>query len=117
MNLDSAIFYSHDIQKVIPFYLDILGFTLDYQNERFVSFQFPNGAKLGIKNQTDEREQPGFQTVFIEVEGIEEVYRAIQGKGIQIYKELIEKPWGKEFSILDPDENKVLYIERIKEKS
>lgn len=109
--MDSAIFYSNDIERVIPFYRDMLGFIAVYQAERFVSFEFPNGAKLGIKNQTEEREVPGHQTVFIEVDGIETVYEEIKEKGIGIYKELGEKPWGKEFSILDPDRNKVLYIE------
>jgi len=112
MNLDSAIFYSNDIEKIIPFYRDLLGFTFDYQTERFVSFKFPNGARLGIKNQMEEREKPGYQTVFISVTGIEAVYQEMKTKDVRLHKELNEQPWGKEFSILDPDGNKILYVER-----
>jgi len=111
MDLHSAIFYSHDIEKIIPFYKETLGFTFDYNTERFVSFIFPNGGKLGIKNQTEEREVPGHQTVFISVKNVERTYAEVQAKGVAIYKELAEYPWGKEFSILDPDGNKVLYVQ------
>lgn len=111
MNLDSAVLYSNNIEQVIPFYRDILGFTFDYQTERFVSFLFPNGGRLGIKNKTEEREIPGHQTVFISVEKIEEKWQELKEK-VPVYKELETKPWGKEFSILDPDHNKVLFVER-----
>lgn len=112
MNLDSAIFYSHDIKKVIPLYRDILNFQIDYQREdKFVSFIFPNGGRLGIKKQREEREVPGYQTVFVSVENIEEFYDSLRSK-MEMYKELTEQPWGKEFSILDADKNKVLFIER-----
>lgn len=114
MNLDSAVFYSNDILKLIPFYRNLLGFKLESQSERFVSFIFPNGGRLGIKNQTEEREVPGYQTVFIRVDNIAPVYDDLKNKSVKFYKELRENPWGKEFSILDPDGNKVLYIERPK---
>lgn len=112
MNLDSAIFYSKDIQQIIPFYCELLGFTLESQTERFVSFIFSNGGRLGIKNQTDERELPGYQTVFISVENIEEKWEFLKGKA-RVYKELQLNPWGKEFSLLDVDGNKILFIERL----
>ena len=112
MNLDSAIFYSNDIEAVIPFYTDTLGFTLEYKTERFVSFIFPNGAKLGIKNQTKEREIPGYQSVFINVKNIADLYAKHQEMKLDFYTELKDNPWGKDYSILDPDKNKVLFIEK-----
>ena len=112
MNLDSAVLYSNDITQVIPFYVDVLGFTIDTQTERFVSFLFSNGARVGIKNQTEPRELPGHQTAFISVEGIEGIYEQLQEKGVQFHKQLITQPWGKEFSCLDADLNKILFIER-----
>lgn len=112
MDLDSAIFYSHNIEKVIPLYRDVLNFTIDYNREgQFVSFIFPNGGRLGIKKQREEREIPGHQTIFIAVKDIETYYQQLRSK-VTMYKELTQEPWGKEFSILDADENKVLFIER-----
>lgn len=112
MDLDSAIFYSHDINQVIAFYRDILGFEIEYHQEgRFVSFIFPNGSRLGIKKQREEREVPGHQTVFIAIKDIETFYDQLQSK-VEIYKTLTTEPWGKEFAILDADQNKILFIER-----
>ena len=37
MDLDSAVLYSHDINKVFPFYRDTLGFKVEYeQPDNFV---------------------------------------------------------------------------------
>lgn len=113
MNLDSAVFYSSDITTVIPFYQDILGFELEYQTDNFVSFIFPNGAKLGIKTKAEEREIPGAQTVFIRVEDIIALYDKYKViSGVTMYKDLIKQDWGSNFSILDPDGNKVQFVEK-----
>lgn len=113
MNLDSAVFYSNSITVIVPFYRDLLGFTVEYQQgDKFVSFTFPNGARLGIKKAGEAREKPGAQSVFIAVDDIQTLYKTIQEKHIQILKKLTEEKWGTEFSILDPDKNKVEFLQR-----
>jgi len=112
MNLESAVFYSHDILKVIPFYTEVLGLIIERQQERFVAFDFDNGVQLGIKNQSEEREMPGCQTIFIKSDNIESQFAEMKSKNVSFYKELAEHPWGCEFSILDPDGNKILFIKR-----
>ncbi|HBG81349.1 TPA: hypothetical protein DDW69_00730 [candidate division CPR2 bacterium] len=113
MNLHSAVFCSNDLSKVVPFYAERLGFKLEYQqDDKFVSFIFPNGARLGIKRKVEDREIPGAQTVFIEVKDIENLYERIKKSDIKILKELVVQDWGKNFSILDPDNNKVQFVEQ-----
>jgi len=114
MNLDTAVFYTNDIDKIIKFYRDTLGFNLEYQDsDRYVSFIFSNGVKLGIKKKDKERELPGAQTVILSMEsGIEVWYESLKQKNIPIYKELTIQKWGKNFSALDPDKNKVEFVER-----
>lgn len=116
MNLDSAVFYTNDINTIVAFYRDTLGFTVEYiQSDKYVSFIFPNGARLGIKKKIEEREIPGAQTVFIAVDSdIEKLYRSFQEKQLPIYKELTVQEWGKNFSILDPDANKIQFVEKPK---
>lgn len=129
MNLDSAVFYTNDLNKVIEFYRDVLGFEVEYiQDGRFVSFIFPNGAKLGIKQKVEEREIPGAQTVFISVDNIKGLYEELKKRTLVLpheegtivmpqiifAKELVEQDWGTNFSILDPDDNKVLFVEHAK---
>ncbi|MFA5776755.1 MAG: glyoxalase superfamily protein [Patescibacteria group bacterium] len=115
MNLDSVVFYSHDIEKIIEYYVNELGFKLEYSTSgKFASFIFPNGARLSVKKATEEREVPGAQSVFIAVTGIEQLYKDIKGKGLDIRKELTYKDYGIEFSILDSDKNKIQFIQRKK---
>lgn len=113
MDLDSAVLYSHNIEKIIPFYRDVLGFKVEYhQAGRFVSFIFPNGARLGIKTKTRDRELPGHQTVFIKVDDIDAKYEELKNKNVKFFTEPTEYPWGKEFSVLDEDDNRLLFIKR-----
>jgi len=114
MNLDSAIFFTNDLKKITSFYGDTIGLEVEYINSNFVSFIFPNGAKLGIKVPSKDREIPGHQTVFIATDNIENSLKKIQSEGLDLYEELSEQDWGKYFSILDPDGNKVLFVEHKK---
>jgi catechol 2,3-dioxygenase-like lactoylglutathione lyase family enzyme len=112
MKLHSAIFYTHNIDAVEEFYTHMLGLELDYRSgDMFISFLFPNGIKLGIKKAVEEREIPGSQTIFIEVENIKEWYRRAQDNGWTILKQLVEENWATNFSILDPDKNKIQIIQ------
>ena len=116
MKLDSAVFYTNDLEKAIEFHRDVIGFEVEYiQEGRFVSFIFPNGAKLGIKQRKEEREIPGHQTAFIEVENVEDLFGELKSKGIEMYKELTAlEGFGKNFAILDPDKNKIEFVEHKK---
>lgn len=115
MNLDSVVFFTNDLEKTTPFYRDTLGFEVEYINPNFASFIFPNGAKLGIKVPSKDREIPGHQTVFISMENIKKEIQNIKDKKLELYEVLSElEGWGKYFSILDPDGNKVLFIEHYK---
>ena len=116
MNFDTAIFYTNNIEAITLFYKEVMGFALEYQNgTRYVSFVFPNGAKLGIKQKDKEREIPGAQTIIISIESdIDRLYKKLQEQSIPVYKELTSQEWGKNFAILDPDKNKVEFVERLK---
>ncbi len=116
MKLDSAVFYSNDLEKAIEFHRDVMGFEVEYiQEGRFVSFIFPNGAKLGIKQRKEEREIPGHQTAFIAIKNAEEAFNKYKKMGLEFGKELTElEGWGRYFSILDPDKNKIEFIEHYK---
>ena len=111
MKLDSAVFYTNDLAKVVAFYQNISGFKINYiQDGQFASFIFENSAKLGLKRTKEEREVPGHQTAFLTVTDIERFYEAIKNK-TAIHKELVEQDWSKNFSILDPDGNKIQFVE------
>lgn len=113
MKLDSAVLYSNDIEAVTKFYKDVIGLELDYRRrDQFVSFKFSNGVRLGIKKAIEKREKPGAQTFFIGVDNVKEIYEKMKKKNVNFYKELTEQSWGTEFAILDPDKNKVEFLQR-----
>ncbi len=114
IDLHSAILYSKDIKKIVDFYQNKLGLELEYnENDYFVSFIFPSGGRLGIRQEKGEREKAGHQTVFLRVENIDDYYKKISQSGeYNIYRKLEKHSWGKAFAILDPDHNKVEFIEK-----
>ncbi len=115
MKLDSAVLYTNDVGKAIEFYRDFVGLELDYQQEgKFASFRFENGVRLVIKKAVEEREKPGSQTIFIQVDNVEELYEKFKLDGAKFYKELKTEKWATEFAILDPDRNKVEFLKRNK---
>lgn len=113
MNLDSAVFYSNDLQKAVDFYTNVIGLKIEYQQgDKFVSFTFPNGTRLGIKKAVEEREKPGGQTIFISVENIKELYKKFKQMNLLFVKELTDEKWGENFAILDSDNNKIEFVKR-----
>jgi len=114
MKLDSAVFYSNDLNRVEDFYSNVMGLRLDSKQEgRFISFMLDGGVRLGIKKTVEEREVPGAQTVFIGVEDIEETYAWAKESGVDILKPLSYlEGFGSNFSILDPDKNKLQFVQR-----
>lgn len=112
-NLDSTVLYATDIPKIVDYYTNKIGLKLEYQQgEKYASFTFDNGVRLGIKKASEEREIPGSQTFFIAVNDAKIEYENAKQKGLKVYKELTDEPWGIEFSVLDPDGNKIEFLQR-----
>jgi predicted enzyme related to lactoylglutathione lyase len=112
MELDSAILYTSDIGRIREFYENTVGLTVEYQDgDHYVSFIFPNGAKLGINKSVLPREVPGVQTFFLRVTDIQNQYQKYKDMGFEFYEPYMEHDWGTYFAILDPDGNKVGFIQ------
>lgn len=111
--LDSAIFYTNDVAVAVDYYTTKIGLELEYQqDDKYASFLLDGGLRLGIKKSSEEREVPGTQTIFLAVDDAKTEYEKAKQAGLNIRKELNDAPWGLEFSVLDPDGNKVLFLER-----
>jgi hypothetical protein len=112
MKLHSAVFYSTNLIPLKEFYVDFLGANIEYETDnKFISFKFENGFRLGIKVGDRPREIAGHQTIFVEVPNIDDWYKNSVNSHRNIYKHLVNQPWGKSFSILDSDGNKVEFLE------
>ncbi len=114
MNLDSAILYSDDLERITNFYVNEIGLEVEYRDkDQFVSFKFPNGARLGInkpENALRDRDLPGHQTVFIRVDDVKQRSEEMIAKGYELFEPYADEDWGEFFAILDPDGNKIGFI-------
>jgi predicted enzyme related to lactoylglutathione lyase len=116
MDLDSAILYTHDVSKIREFYEKTVGLTCEYQDgDTYVSFIFPGGGKLGInKSMYTDRETPGNQTFFIRTDQIDTQYKKYKGLNYSFYEPYKKYNWGTYFAILDPDGNKIGFVQPLK---
>jgi len=111
MRLSCSIFYTDNIQHITAFYRDVLGFEFAYGDKKFASFKLEN-AFLGIKLSENERELSGHQAITLDVDNVQALYESTINRGITIYKELSSEDWGDNFAILDPDGNKVEFVQK-----
>ena len=112
MDLDSAILYTNDINRIRDFYENVVGLKVEYQDgDHYVSFVFLNGVKLGINKSVLPREKPGGQTFFIRVNDIQIQYEKYQKLHFDFYEKFEKYNWGTYFAILDPDGNKIGFVQ------
>jgi catechol 2,3-dioxygenase-like lactoylglutathione lyase family enzyme len=112
MKLTGVCFSTHDLGRAVAFYQD-LGLTLkDRQGDRYASFGLDDGLELGIKAAGAEREVPGAGTIFVATTDARSDFDAARAAHRIFYKELYDASWGLTFSILDPDGNKIEYMQR-----
>ena len=113
MHLDGPIFYTHDVNRAIRFYRDVIGLALDNrQGDRFVTFRFENNVKLGIKKASESREHPGAGTIMIRVHNTEQFHASFKSEHPELVRGDFEvRDFGKYFAIKDPDLNQIEFIE------
>jgi predicted enzyme related to lactoylglutathione lyase len=98
-----------DIDRSIEFYTKQLGFEMDFRYEDFYAGIIKNGFSIHLKSGTpsaeerkNKRENEDLDIVF-SVEGVEDLYNEFLNKPIDILQPLCDRPYGKEFYIVDPD--------------
>jgi predicted enzyme related to lactoylglutathione lyase len=112
-NLDSTVLYTNNISVAVDYYTNKIELNLEYrQNDKYASFIFDNNVRLGIKKASEEREKPGSQTFFLAVNDANSEYVKAKQKDLNIDKELTDEDWGLEFSVLDPDGNKIEFLQK-----
>jgi catechol 2,3-dioxygenase-like lactoylglutathione lyase family enzyme len=120
-----------DTAKSALFYRDKLGFTIVHQEARFAICE-RDGLRIHLWGATDEgwRKRIGFAetpvlsgaesfiagtaSCRIEVDGVEELHRALEPQGVlHPNAPLRDQPWGnREFGVLDLDSNLITFYQR-----
>lgn len=102
------------IEHSIEFYTKKLGFSLDFRYEDFYAGIVKDGHSIHLKSAVptgkNEKNKEDLEITF-SVDYIERLYEEMLSKSIEIVQPLRDMPYGKEFYIADPDENRIAFIE------
>jgi uncharacterized glyoxalase superfamily protein PhnB len=101
----------------VAYYQEKLGFTTDWAYEGW--HQLRRGSFVVMLGEcTDDR--PAFETrnhsyfAYVQVVGVDELYKELVGRGAEIHYPLGSKPWGmREFGIITVDGHRILFGEEV----
>lgn len=112
MKLNAGII-TEKLQETKNFYTEILDFGVSFENEFYILLHTPDqSAEISFLQPNHPSQKPIFQSEFngkgvyltIEVENVDEVYKQLKEKGIQMEIEIRDEPWGdRHFAIKDPN--------------
>lgn len=97
----------------VDYYTGILGMTIDFTVPGW-AFLSRGSFRLMLGECADA--MPAHETgdhsyfVYVTVEGIDEFYSELVGKGVHLMQHLADKPWGmREFGIRTPDGHRIMF--------
>ncbi|EHQ08142.1 VOC family protein [Leptonema illini] len=106
-------YVTHNLQPCRDFYVQKLGFSVQFENEWYVLLKAPDsGIEISFLQPGLEFQAPVFQTAYngkgtyltIEVPDVEALYGDFKERGITIYRDLKNEEWGDHhFIVLDPN--------------
>jgi uncharacterized glyoxalase superfamily protein PhnB len=112
MKLNSGIITSK-IAETKTFYMEQLGFGVTFENEFYLLMHTPNKeAEISFLLPNHPSQQSLFHKPFngqgvyltLEVEDVDQFYKALIAKGVKIEVEIRDEPWGdRHFAIQDPN--------------
>lgn len=112
MKLNAGII-TEKLQETKNFYTEVLDFGISFENEFYLLLHTPDQtAEISFLQPNHSSQKPIFQSAFngkgvyftIEVENVDEVYKQLKDKGVQIEIEIRDEQWGdRHFAIIDPN--------------
>lgn len=96
------------MKRAIEFYSDIVGFHVGYQSDAYTFVYRDNVAIRLLKAGEEAAANKVRQCCYIDVEGIDELYRALQAKLDTLPKGRVKRPFDqfygqREFHVIDED--------------
>ena len=112
MKLNAGI-VTEKLAESKAFYVNNFGFGVTFENEFYLLLHTPNkSAEVSFLLPDHPSQQPLFHKPFqgqgmfltIEVENVDEIYKEIKSKGVEIKIDIRDEPWGdRHFAIVDPN--------------
>jgi len=113
----SPQFLVADLERSIEFYMQKLGFSMEFRYEDFYAGIMKDGNSIHLKSgnpsaeeRKNKRENDDLDLVF-SVENVDGLYNDLVNRSVEITQPLCERPYGKEFYIADPDGYIIAFLE------
>ena len=113
-------FLVDNLDRAIAYYVDKLGFELDFTYESFYASVSRDGFAIHLKcapktaADREHRRQNEHLDAYVAVSGVRGLFSELQTRGAQVMKPLQEEPWAcVDFYIEDPDGNILCFSEPI----
>jgi len=113
----SPQFLVADLERSIEFYMQKLGFSMEFRYEDFYAGIMKDGNSIHLKSgnpsaeeRKNKRENDDLDLVF-SVENVDGLYNELVNRSVEITQPLCERPYGKEFYIADPDGYIIAFLE------
>jgi len=107
-----------DLQVSTSYYVDVLGFSKDPIHAEGWSFLSRDALSVMLGECKDEKPASELENhsyfVYWNVEGVDEFYREVAGRGALVTSHPANKPWGlREFTLRTPDGHRITCGETI----
>ncbi len=105
----SPLFVVVDLERSIKFYIQELGFEIDFRYEDFYAGIVRNIYSVHLKsgdpdgNERVRNAENEHLDLYFSVEGIDTLFESMKNRPITITQSLRQMPYGREFYIADPD--------------
>ena len=103
-------FLVDDLDRAIAYYVDKLGFTLDFKYQSFYASVSRDGLAIHLKHapkspaEREHRKQNEHLDAYISVEGVRGLFSELEKRGARVLAPVREQPWGcRDFYVEDPD--------------
>jgi predicted enzyme related to lactoylglutathione lyase len=109
----SPLFLVADLEQSLDFYIQQLGFAIDFRYQDFYAGILKDGYSIHLKaGYTEPGERgDGHIDITFAVDDIEELFEAIKESQVTIVQPLRQMPYGQEFYIADPNGYILAFLE------
>ena len=103
----------NDLEKSEAYFIQKLGFSVRFRVDgwSFLSlgcFQVMLGHCPDALSPRDTHDHSYF--AYVNCEGIDEIYRAYEQRGVEFVQAISDKPWGmREFGVVTPEGHRIMY--------
>lgn len=107
----ATVIHVKDLNRSIPYYVDILGFSLDFQYGEYVGIKHGDVfLHLSSSLNPGRKKAPGSGHVCIECDEVNTYYEDLIKRGATISVPLDQRPYGmNDFAVDDPDGNTLVF--------